>query len=500
MLPLSTDCGCSATTSEPGRASLVAALDQQPLRLLAGPGALQGEAAAQLLAVEDEDGVAALERLRPGDPAALLVAAAVPDDHAAVSDRALEVVVGDRVVLDLDGEALDGRVHRRALRDRPGAHHPVDLEAQVEVVGGRGVLLDDEDAGADAADRELLVALDLDALDLDLGDPCGRRALAQERDQLLDRRLGSLGVDEHAAVLAVAHPAHHARARAPAATRRVAEADALHLAAHDRAHRHFVLLRSFSHGSSFHRRRPPPSCSAMRASPQQTHDLVGGVISATGTVRPAERRRVAMRRPGWTAGRISLTRSPSPATVASRSGATKARPQKKAGRIAAGALDRLGGLLHDLEDGRAEAEEGLTRGAGGRRLLADAAQVEAGALQRRDRPLELGRDRDNVVECGDAVGMCRPLARRPATRPGRRQPVQLGRLEIAQRPAGQPLPASEPASRIRTSPKTQVSPSTSNPRADQMLGSSATASSSIDGAIRQRNQKLNLRGAAEGIY
>ena len=75
---------------------VVPALDQQPLRLLAGAGALQGEAAAQLLAVEDEDGVAALERLRPGDPAALLVGAAVPDDHAALAERALEVVVGDR--------------------------------------------------------------------------------------------------------------------------------------------------------------------------------------------------------------------------------------------------------------------------------------------------------------------------------------------------------------------------------------------------------------------
>ena len=63
--------------SRPGL--VVPALDQQPLRLLAAPGPLQGEAAAQPLAVEDEDRVAALERLRPGHPAALLVGAAVPD-------------------------------------------------------------------------------------------------------------------------------------------------------------------------------------------------------------------------------------------------------------------------------------------------------------------------------------------------------------------------------------------------------------------------------------
>ena len=53
---------------------------------------------------------------------------------------------------------------------------PVDLQAQIEVVGGRRVLLDDEGAGADATDGELLVALDLDRLDLHLGNLCQRRA------------------------------------------------------------------------------------------------------------------------------------------------------------------------------------------------------------------------------------------------------------------------------------------------------------------------------------
>src|SRR3954447_21653074 len=55
---------------------VVAALDQQPLRLGARPRALEGDPAAQLLAVQDEDGVAALERLRPGDAATLLIGAA----------------------------------------------------------------------------------------------------------------------------------------------------------------------------------------------------------------------------------------------------------------------------------------------------------------------------------------------------------------------------------------------------------------------------------------
>ena len=74
--------------------------------------------------------------------------------------RAFEVVVRERVVLDLDREALDCRVHRRALRHRPGAHRPVDLEPDVEVVRRRLMLLDDKRAGDYAADRELLVAFD----------------------------------------------------------------------------------------------------------------------------------------------------------------------------------------------------------------------------------------------------------------------------------------------------------------------------------------------------
>src|SRR5437867_2258541 len=54
---------------------LVAALDEQPLRLLPGARALQREPAAQLLAVQDEDGVPTLDGLRPCDASSLLVVA-----------------------------------------------------------------------------------------------------------------------------------------------------------------------------------------------------------------------------------------------------------------------------------------------------------------------------------------------------------------------------------------------------------------------------------------
>jgi hypothetical protein len=189
---------------------VVAALDEQPLRLGARPRALQSEPALQLLAVQDEDRVAALERLRPSDPAALLVGPAIPDDHPAIADPALERVVRHAVIADLDRHPLDRGVQARPLRHRPRAHDPADLQAQVEVVRGGRVLLHDEDAGAHPADRELLMALGLDAL---AGD---RAALLQERRQLVDRGCGALGMHLQRVLLAVAHPPEHAQVAGPA--------------------------------------------------------------------------------------------------------------------------------------------------------------------------------------------------------------------------------------------------------------------------------------------
>ena len=66
------------------------------------------------------------------------------------------------------------------------------------MVGRRRVLLDDEDAGGDAADGELLVALDFDGLDL----------------QALDERVDVLALRVEAAVVR-AHPAEHAQLARP---------------------------------------------------------------------------------------------------------------------------------------------------------------------------------------------------------------------------------------------------------------------------------------------
>jgi len=109
--------------------------------------------------VQHEDGVATVQCLGPCDTAALLVAAAIPYRHTTSIGCALEGVVIDAVVGDLNGQALDGGVERWALWQCPGLHDAGDLEAQVEVARAGGVLLNDEDAGADATDGELLVPL-----------------------------------------------------------------------------------------------------------------------------------------------------------------------------------------------------------------------------------------------------------------------------------------------------------------------------------------------------
>src|ERR1700686_351779 len=113
-----------------------------------------------------------------------------------------------------------------------------------------GVLLDDEDPRADSADRELLVALDGDALYSDTGDFGQPWSVAQEGHELIERRLGPLGVNLHGALLTIAHPAHHPElTRAP--ERGVAKADALHLTAHRNTDRHnYRLACVLNHSAS----------------------------------------------------------------------------------------------------------------------------------------------------------------------------------------------------------------------------------------------------------
>ena len=74
-------------------------------------------------------------------------AATVPDHHRAAAvlafrDRALEGVVFDRVVLDVNRESLLARHEARAAGDGPAFHDAIELEPQVVMQAARSVLLD----------------------------------------------------------------------------------------------------------------------------------------------------------------------------------------------------------------------------------------------------------------------------------------------------------------------------------------------------------------------
>ena len=77
-----------------------------------------------------------------------LPGAAIPDHHGAAAvfalrDGALERVVFDGVILDVDGEPLVVGIEARAARDGPALHDAVEFQPQVVVQPGRVMLLDD---------------------------------------------------------------------------------------------------------------------------------------------------------------------------------------------------------------------------------------------------------------------------------------------------------------------------------------------------------------------
>src|SRR5688572_19308293 len=96
----------------------------------------EGPFALEPLAVELEGELSCLEalvRIAHGLPRA-----AVPEHDGAPpvlahGDRAFKLAVLDRVVLDLDGEALVGGVEARTLGHGPALEHAVELEAKVVV-------------------------------------------------------------------------------------------------------------------------------------------------------------------------------------------------------------------------------------------------------------------------------------------------------------------------------------------------------------------------------
>ena len=85
----------------------------------------------------------ALVRIAFGRPGA-----AIPDHDGAAAifafrDGALEGVVFDRMVLDVNGEAFLVGIEARPARHRPALHHAVEFQPQIVMQPPRGMLLND---------------------------------------------------------------------------------------------------------------------------------------------------------------------------------------------------------------------------------------------------------------------------------------------------------------------------------------------------------------------
>ena len=166
-----------------------------------------------------------------------------------------------------------------------------------------GVLADDEPAGRDAADGELLVAFDLRRLDVDVLDRGRRAGPLKDRLERVDRVGRALGVHAHRPVAGVvAHPAQDAEV-AGAPHGEVAEADALHVAVDGGADRG----RARRHGRSS-RVAPAPSASAHISA------------TASASLRPCSRvsERQVANASAWPIAarvrRVAAPRAPRPAT------------------------------------------------------------------------------------------------------------------------------------------------------------------------------------------
>src|SRR5262249_27756012 len=129
---------------------LVVSLDEQPVVLgfsQPPPHPHEMPAAVKFLALQAEVEVAFLQ---PSDRIAFgIPAPAIPDEHGpaaifALRDGAFERIVFDRVVLDLDREALLPRYEARSARHRPALHHPAKLKPQIVMKAARRMLLNDE--------------------------------------------------------------------------------------------------------------------------------------------------------------------------------------------------------------------------------------------------------------------------------------------------------------------------------------------------------------------
>jgi hypothetical protein len=128
-------------------------LDQQPIGAFASATVIahshQHPFPVQPLALQREFQFPFLQRGSRVNPGLRMPVAAIPQLHGATAvlslrDRAFEIAVLEWVVLDLDRQALIGRIERRAASDRPGFEYAIEFEPQVVVESARSVFLNDE--------------------------------------------------------------------------------------------------------------------------------------------------------------------------------------------------------------------------------------------------------------------------------------------------------------------------------------------------------------------
>ncbi len=144
---------------------LIVVLDQEPVGALAACAVVahphQHPAAMQLVAMQGEFQVAFLEALFGivGFPITT-----VPELHGAAAilalrNRAFEIAVVERMVLDLDRQPLVVRIERGPPGHGPGLEDAVEFEPQIVMQARRIVLLDHEPALLRRLDRRLAAGL-----------------------------------------------------------------------------------------------------------------------------------------------------------------------------------------------------------------------------------------------------------------------------------------------------------------------------------------------------
>jgi hypothetical protein len=171
---------------------LIAMLDEKPVVALAAVScpslhAHQHPPAPQLFASDNELELAFAEcgagvgGFLFGHPVA-----AIPEHHCAAAvfafrDRAFEIPVVERMVLDLHRQSLVAGIAGRTFGDSPGFEYPVELEPQVIVQTGRSVLLDDEARILGAFDRSLSAWLQ-GLFEIAFGLVCGKLLLCHREN------------------------------------------------------------------------------------------------------------------------------------------------------------------------------------------------------------------------------------------------------------------------------------------------------------------------------